>query len=68
MLVVLCDFGLLFLFPFNNKLRGYKKNSCSTQLSMNVFLLLNVKMQSTSGILIFMNRENNILSLLEPEN
>ena len=35
--------------------RGYKTFSCSTQLSMIVFLLRNVKMPTIVGILTFMS-------------
>ena len=42
--------------------------SCSTQLSMKFFLLINVKMPTIVGILTFMSRKNSILSLSEPEN
>ena len=41
--------------------------SCSTQLSMKFFLLINVKMPTIVGILTFMSRKNCILSLSEPE-
>ena len=41
--------------------------SCSTQLSMNIFLLMNVKMPTIVGILTFMSRKNSILGLPEPE-
>ena len=41
--------------------------SCSTQLSMKFFLLVNVKMPTIVGILTFMNRKNSILRLSEPE-
>ena len=44
-----------------------KKNSCSTQLSMKFFLLINVKMPTIVGILTFVNRKNSILGLSEPE-
>ena len=44
-----------------------KQNSCSTQLSMKFFLLINVKMPTTVGILTFMSKENNILGLSEPK-
>ena len=47
--------------------RGYKKISCSTQLSMKVFLPINVKMPTTVGILTCMSRKNIILGLSEPE-
>ena len=38
--------------------------SCSTKLSMKLFLLINVKMPTT---LTFMSREKSILGLSEPE-
>ena len=41
--------------------------SCSTQLSMTFFLLINVKMPTTVGILTFMSRKNSILGLCEPK-
>ena len=37
------------------------------QLSMNFFLLINVKMPTVVGILTFMSRKNSILGLSEPE-
>ena len=40
--------------------------SCSTQLSIIFFLLINVKMPTIVGILRFMSRKNSILSLSEP--
>ena len=40
---------------------------CSTQLSMNFFLLINVKMPTIVGILTFMSRKNSILDLSEPK-
>ena len=40
--------------------------SCSTQLSMEFFLLIHVKMPTTVGILICMSGKNNILGLTEP--
>ena len=45
-----------------------KHFSCATQLSMNFFLLINVKMRTIVGILTFMNEENGILGLSEPKN
>ena len=39
--------------------------SCSTQLSMKFFLLINVKMPTTVGILTLMSRKNSILGLYE---
>ena len=41
--------------------------SCSAQLSMKFFLLINVKMPTIVGILTFMSRKNTILDLSEPE-
>ena len=46
--------------------RGYKILSCSTQLSMKFFLLINVKMPTIVGILTFMSRKNSILGWSEP--
>ena len=41
--------------------------SCSTQLSMKIFLLINVKMPTIVGILTFMSGQNCILGLSEPK-
>ena len=41
--------------------------SCSTQLSMKFFLLINVKMPTFVGILTFMSGKNSILGLSEPK-
>ena len=41
--------------------------SCSTELSMKIFLLINVKMPTIVGILTFMSRKNSILGLSEPK-
>ena len=38
--------------------------SCSTQLSMNFFLLIDVKMPTIVGILIFMSRKNSIIGII----
>ena len=40
--------------------------SCSTQLRMNIFLLINVKMLTIVGNLTFMSGKNRILGLSEP--
>ena len=40
--------------------------SCSTQLSMKFFPLINVKMPTIVGILTFMSGKNSILGLSEP--
>ena len=37
------------------------------QLSMKIFLLINVKMQTIVGIVTFMSRKYSILGLYEPE-
>ena len=44
-----------------------KPISCSTQLSMKFFLLINIKMPTVVGILTFMNGKNSILALSEPK-
>ena len=44
-----------------------KKFSCSTQLSMKFFLLKNIKMPTTVGILTFLSRKNSILAFSEPK-
>ena len=44
--------------------QGYKKISCSTQLSMKFFVLINV---TIVGILTLMSRKICILGLPEPE-
>ena len=41
--------------------------SCSTQLSMKFFLLINVKMPTTVGILTFMSMKNSIPGFSEPK-
>ena len=41
--------------------------SCSTQLSMKFFLLINVKMPTIVGILTSMSGKNSILCLPEPK-
>ena len=47
--------------------KGIKNNLYSTQLSMEFFLLINVKMPTIVGNLTFISRKNNILGLYEPE-
>ena len=41
--------------------------SCSTQLSMKIFPLINVKITTIVGILTFMGEKNSILGLSEPK-
>ena len=41
------------------------KKLCSTQRSMKLFLLINVKMPTTVGILTFMNRKNSVIGSSE---
>ena len=41
------------------------KKSCSAQLSMKFFLLLNVKMPKMVGMLTFVSRKKNIIGLSE---
>ena len=54
-------------FPTVNRPRGYKTVFVLTQLSINFFLLISVKMPTIVGILTFMSRKNNILGLSEPK-
>ena len=42
--------------------------TCSTQLSMKFFIVINIKMPTIVGVLTFMSRKNTILGLSEPEN
>ena len=51
----------------NTSARGCKTFSCSTQLSMEVFLLINVEMPTVVGISTFKRRKNSIPGLSEPE-
>ena len=48
-------------------LKVIKLFSCSPQLSMKFFLLINVKMPTIVGILTFMSGKNSSLGLSEPE-
>ena len=41
--------------------------SCSTQLNMKFFMLINVKMPTIVGILTFMSGKNSLLGLSEPK-
>ena len=41
--------------------------SCSTQLSMKFFSLINIKMPTIVGILTFMSGKDSILGVYEPE-
>ena len=65
--------GLLPLreYPFTLKRpdpKVIKRISCSTLLSRNFFLIINVRMLTIVGILTFLSRKNNIVELSEPEN
>ena len=53
---------------YKNLASNFKKISCTMQLSMTFFLLINVQMPTIVGILTFMSRKNSILGLSEPEN
>ena len=56
-----------YVHPGQARPLGYKKISCSTQLSMNFFLLINVKMPTIVCSLTFMSRKNSILGLQKAE-
>ena len=43
------------------------KISCSTQLSMKFFLLINVEMPTVVGISTFISRKNSFQSIPEPK-
>ena len=51
----------------NQAPRLKKLFSCSPQLSMKIFQLINVKMPTVVGILTFMSRNKGILGLSEPQ-
>ena len=57
----------ILMFTCQSWPRGYKLFSISIQLSMKVYLLINVKMSTIVGILTFLSMKNNILGLSEPE-
>ena len=48
-------------------LKVIKLFSCSNQLSIKFFLLINFKMPTIVGILTLMSRKNNVLDLSEPK-
>ena len=48
----------------NNNLNFF---SCKAELSMNLFLLINIKMPTTVGTLIFISRKNFMLNWAEYE-
>ena len=52
---------------FASRIRGSKRFSCSTHLSMKFFLFINVKMPTIVGILTIMSGKNSILGLSEPK-
>ena len=64
------SFKKLYTFTWYSVQSGpevIKLFSCSTQLSMNFFLLINVKMPTFVGILTFISGKNSILGLSEPK-
>ena len=72
--LLLSSFDLGFIFTEGRNLFNHEPGpeviklfSCSAQLSMKFFLLINVKMPTIVGILTLMSRKNNILGLTEPE-
>ena len=60
-----------FILQYKRVLRDgpkvIKLFSCSPQLSMKFFMLINVKMPIIVSILTFMSRKNGILGRSEPE-
>ena len=57
---------LILCFKTTSGPEVIKLFSVSTQLSMKLFLLINVKMPPIVGILTCMSEKNNILGLTEP--
>ena len=55
----------LLVIIFSSDAEVIKLFSCSAQLSMKFFPLINVKMPTVVGILTFMSGKNNILGLSE---
>ena len=49
------------------KYHQFKRFSCKTELSMIIFLLINIKMPTIVGILIFISRKNFMLNWVEYE-
>ena len=70
LIVLVPDHCLSFYFvAIYIKLPGsetIKLYSCSTQLSMKFFQLINVKMPTAVGILTFINMKNSIQDLSQP--
>ena len=64
-----CNIGIVFRKKCMNNISHevIKLFSCSTQLNMKFFLLINVKMPTIVGILTFISGKNNILGLSEPK-
>ena len=51
-----------FVLPIKKiKYQVSKLSSCTAELSMKIFLLINIKMPTIVGILIFINRKNLML-------
>ena len=59
------DFLKQIFFPKTSGPEVIKLFSCSTQLSMKFFLLINVQLPTIVGILTFISGENSILGLYE---
>ena len=68
--VMLCYVMLCYVFCYSRAETGpevIKVFSCSTQLSMNFFLLINVKMPTIVGILTYLSRNNSSIDFSEAE-
>ena len=65
--LVLLFVALVAILNSQPGLKVIKLFSCSTQLSMQFFLLINVKKPTIVGILTLMSRKNSILGLSEPK-
>ena len=60
--------GTLNVLNYEHRPRGYKKHSCSTQLSTKFILLINVKMPTIVGILTFITMINATSDRLKARN
>ena len=47
--------------------KAIKLSSLSTQLTLTFFVLINVKLPTTVGILTFMSRKNSIIGVYKPK-
>ena len=56
-----------FVLPMKIKYQQFKRSAYTAELSMKFFLLINIKMPTNVGILIFISRKNFMLNWVEYE-